>query len=446
MVSINANQEKSKSSGRIFGAGSASVAILTLAKGTLGAGILVLPQKALFSGFPLFLVFLSIGGFFTAKSIEMIARGATRTGKYVFEEITESMFGKPMGYVLGVSMLLNCYGASIVYVIAIYDSLKSLLSQVEESTGINWPLYSTLFVGGAVLVPLSVFDKINNLRALSVAGVFGVFFTVASVVYALSYYGVSPDFKTPNSAGMMMIPQGGFMEIMTVFSTVTFAFCNQFNVPQVYDEMNDKRARTVTKVAYISTALAMALYVITAIAGYLCYGSNIQKDIMLNFGPLVEAGNALIYIGISAVTLSVAVCHLLNNFPMRLSVIYFLPEYFHDNKTIKLAVPLFTAISSIAIACLYSDLSIFLGLVGALTGSVICYIVPAMFSIRASQLETDCELEKKEEESSPQPSFTSMWTWKGLLTHPVEYLMIFMGVVIALVGTFCEFYFCFAAA
>jgi sodium-coupled neutral amino acid transporter 7/8 len=424
-------------------AGSTSVAIITLAKGTLGAGILALPSKAAFSGFPLFFVLLAIGGYFTSKSIQMIARGASQTGKYVFEEITEAMFGRSMGIVLGISMLLNCYGASIVYVIAIYDSLKALLGQVEAATGVNWPLYATLIIGGAVLVPLSVFEKINSLRIVSVAGVFGVFFTVASVVYALAYYGISPSFKPPTgSVATMMVPQGGFVDIMTVISTVTFAFCNQFNVPQVYDEMTDKSAKAVTKAAYLSTGLAMILYILTAVAGYLCYGLEIEKDIMLNFTGLIETGHVLIYIGISAVTLSVSVCHLLSNFPMRLSVIFFLPQHLHENRVIKLAVPLFTAVSTIAIACIYADLSIFLGLVGALTGSIICYIVPAMFSIRAKQMEVhQGDVSPKAPHEMPP-----IWSVKTVVANPVEYTMIVLGVVIGIVGTFCEFYSCFTSS
>ena len=412
--------------------GTVTVAILSLAKGTLGAGILALPQKTMLSGVPLFLSLLLVSGFFTAKSIEMIARGARKSGKYVFEEITESLLGHPMAIALGVSMLLNCYGASIVYVIAIKDAFAALLSDLQNSTGDDWPLYATLIVGGLVLVPLSVVEKINSLRLLSLAGVVGVFFTVASVVYALAYLGVPVGTGFPagiSVARTMMKPTGNFIDIMTVMSTVTFAFCNQFNVPQVYEEMSLKDEGSVTKVAYISTILPMILYVITSLTGYLCYGYNIEGNILLNFAPLISSGTVIIYIGVIAVALSVSLCHLLNNFPMRLSVVFFLPERYHENQTIRYAVPLFTAVSTITIAVLYSDLSLFLGLVGALTGSIICYIVPALFSIRVSQMEQEADIK------------ASSNSWYSVTARsPVESIMIVVGIVIGVVGTFCEFY------
>ena len=421
-------------------AGSVSVAILTLAKGTLGAGILALPEKAMYSGIPLFLALLMVSGYFTVKSIEMICAGARRSGKYVFEEITESLLGHKMAIVLGVSMLLNCYGASIVFVIAIKGALNSLLLQF----GPNWPVYGTLIVGGVVLTPISIVDRINSLRILSLAGVSGVFFTVASAVYALIHLGVSDTLSAPPATSTIvsvMQPQGGFMQIMSLLSTITFAFCNQFNVPQVYDELADKRSQTVSKVAYVSTLLPMGLYILTAITGYLCYGFKIQDNILTNFAPMIDEGVFIIYVGVVAVALSVSLCHLLNNFPMRLSVLFFLPDRYQDNKWIRYSVPLFTAISTIAIAILYEDLSLFLGLVGASTGSVICYIVPAMFSIKDASIEAAASvLPATTIEPKPESKVQSLC--KTMMRHPVEVMMLTVGAIIGVIGTFVEIYNC----
>ena len=422
-----------------FGAGSVGAAIMTLAKGTLGAGILALPMKTMFSGVPLFLVLLAVSGYFTACSVEMIAKGAQKTGKFVFEEITESLLGRKMAIVLGISMLLNCYGASIVFVIAIKDAFGALLVGTSSSEA-DWSVYATLIVGGAILVPLSILEKLNSLRILSLAGVLGVFFTVGSVVYALAYLGVSESFTTPPHTSViesLMVPTGHFMEIMTVISTVTFAFCNQFNVPQMYGELKHKRASSVRVIAYVSTLLPLILYVATALCGYLCYGFDIKENIFQNFSYLVEQGKILIWIGIAAVVLSVSLCHLLNNFPMRLSVIFFLPERFHENKWIRYSVPLFTSISTVGIALGYANLSAFLGLVGASTGSIICYIVPALFSMKVDALESGIAVDAHKQTSV----FSQIWY--RMKRNPVESLMIIMGIVIGIVGTFSEFYLCF---
>ena len=423
---------------KLFAAGSVGASIMTLAKGTLGAGILALPKKTMYSGIPLFIALLAVSGYFTARSVEMISKGAHKTGKYVFEEITEKLLGRSMAIVLGISMLLNCYGASIVFVVAIQDAFKSLLVDVEASTGKPWATYATLIVGASVLVPLLVLERLNSLRVLSLAGVLGVFFTVASVIYALSYLGVSETLSTPPAtsvANSILSVQGGFIDIMTVISTVTFAFCNQFNVPQTYGELKNKTESSVKTIAYVSTLLPMLLYIVTAITGYLCYGFSISGNIFDNFADLVSAGKVLINVGIAAVILSVSLCHLLNNFPMRLSVIFFLPERFHENKWIRYGVPLFTAVSTIGIAIGYSNLSVFLGLVGASTGSVICYIVPALFSIKVDELNL---AETQGHSSKPHSKLGGFG--QSLKTNPVEWIMVLVGILIGVIGTFSEFY------
>lgn len=414
--------------------GSVFVAILTLSKNSVGAGVLALSQKTMYSGIPVFLVLLAVGGFFTAKSIQMISKGADHTGKFVFEEITEIMLGRGMSILVGISMFLNLYGGMIVYVIAIKDSLEALLEQVQASTGVNWPLYATLIVGATVLIPFSVVEKLNSLRVLSLAGVIGVFFTVTSVVYAFSLTGLATDLAVKGSSETetVMTPQGGFVDIMTAVSTITFAFCNQFNVPQIYGELTVKTPSNARRIAYFSSYLTMGVYVVTAVCGYLCYGLEIQGNILLNFKPLIEAGSIIIYLGVVAVIVSVCMCHLLSNFPLRLSVLFFLPPRYENNRIIKLSVPLFTAVSTIAIALLYSNLGMFLGLVGAVTGSVICYIVPALLSIRASEMDGPSE-----KTVGPSSWLAKVWS------HPTEYLMVLVGLIIGVVGTFCEFYSCF---
>ena len=443
---LNETKPVSESKGiRFLSAGSAGVAMLTLAKGTLGAGILALPQKAMYGGIPLFLVLLFIGGYFTTKSIEMIAKGCQYTNKYVFEEVTESLLGRKMAITLGVSMLLNCYGASIIYVMAIKGAFSCLLTEVVASTGQEWSMYATIILGGAILVPLSVVEKINSLRILSLAGVVGVFFTTASVIYALGYDGVAADLSAPPASSTwttIMTPTGSFIQIIGVISAVTFAFCNQFNVPQVYGELVDKRAGTVKKIAVISTILPSILYIITAITGYLAVGLATEDNIFINMKPLIRAGKVLVYFGVLAVVLSVAMCHLLNNFPMRLSVVYFVPSHWAESKWIRFGVPLFTAVSTIVIAIFYDNLSVVLGLVGALTGSVICYIVPALFSVRVDEIQKATEQLPGQPAPVVKKSLTNRAMYY-LKNYPVEVLMVILGFLIGIVGTFSEFYTCF---
>jgi solute carrier family 38 (sodium-coupled neutral amino acid transporter), member 7/8 len=426
----------------MFHAGSTTVAIITLAKNTLGAGILGLPLKTMYAGIPLFMLLLVLAAFFTVKSIEYICLGARRTGKYVFEEITESLYGRGMGIFLGIAMLVNCYGASIVYVVTIIDSFSTLLASVQEVGGPNWPVYATLIVGGTILVPFSVFERISSLRPLSLAGVIGAFITVLSIVYAFCRLGVSETFSKDGGSvtGIVMRPLGTFMEMMTVLNILCFAFCNQFNVPQVFGEMSEKSHKSAMSLGIVSTGIAFGLYILSSVCGYLAYGTDIQGDIINNFKSFTDNGDVLIYMGVSAVTLSVSICHLLNNFPMRLSVLYFLPPEYENNKLIKISVPIFTAVSTIGFAIWYQDMGFFLGIVGALTGSIIGYIVPALFAIRIAQRDRFEAHSAASGDVVAGKEYSQLPWYNEVVANPVAYTMIAVGTVIGIVGTFSEIY------
>ena len=73
-----------------------------------------------------------------------------------------------------------------------------------------------------------------------------------------------------------------------------------------------------------------------------------------------------------------------------------------------------------------------------------------MFSIRAKQMEdypvdpatNGLEGVDAKKMSTAMPS---LWSFKTVMHNPLEYTMIALGVVIGIVGTFCEFYSCFTS-
>jgi amino acid permease len=409
------------------GSTSAFKSILILSKATVGAGIIALPQKARHSGVPLFVLLICVAGFFTIRSVEMIAKGARATRKFVFEEITEQLLGPRMSFVVGLSMLLNCFGASIVYMIAIKDALDSLLVNVSFGYGIDLPSYVTMIIGG-VLSLCTLIPDVSSVSVISVIGVIGVLVTVIAVVYARIHLGEAENLSEPpafSTLDTIIMPAKGLLYNVSVISTITFSLCNQFNVPQVYRELRDKRSENVGLVAFFATLLPAVLYIITAIAGYLCYGSQIEENIFKNFAPLVAAKNVWIMLGILALIVSVIGCHILNGFPLKLSVIYFLPVSAQENFFVKYILPILLSLCGVVIALIYSEVSMFIGLLGAATGGIICYITPALLSMKADILDAEKPYMQRVKISN----------------YVFETFMVIVGVFLCVLGTACEIYF-----
>ena len=420
-------------SSKRLSSGSTGVAIMTLAKGTLGVGILTLPYKTMLGGVPIYLLLLLATAFLTVKSVEMIAHGARKTHKFVFEEITEALLGRGVSLLLGISLLVNCYGSAVIYLIAIGDALRSLSVNVTFTLNpVELSSMLTVLVGLSFAV-ISLVNHVGTLWFLSLAGLVGVLITVVSLIYVLSICGISTTLSEPPALGTMdsiMRARGRWIDDVGLVSTLTFALCNQYNVAQVLGELGDISEANARRVAFASTAIPVAVYIPTAVMGYLSYGFSVENNILKNFAPMVAQGDWIIRLGIGAVILSVMTCAILNTQAMRLSVFYLLPAGSQGRRWVQFLVTLVISGTPIVIAIIYPNISSLLDLVGAGAGCIMCLIVPALISL---------SLESQHRTSRNR----FFWFCKCLVSHPIEWFMIIGGILLGIFGTIFELYNCF---
>ncbi len=416
--------------------GSSLFAILTLVKGTLGVGILALPAKVGIGGIPLFVGLLLSTGYFTVQSVEMLSRGSSSSQKFVFEEISEILIGKPLSIVVGISMLINCFGSSVSYTIAIKQSLQTVFSPWENHCSFSL-VQASLMIISILLCGCAYSKNISSLWFLSFVGLVGVGCTVISILYALSRFGVAENLsEEPDRSIITSLVRSDqdILGLIGVVSTITFALTNQYSVPQVLKDMADKSVGNVRGVAITSSLIPIAIYLIAGVCGFLCYGFDVKDDIVANFAELVSARDAWILVGISAIVLSVLSSFVLNNFAMKLSLLYFIPEKWHESFIVKYLLPPAATILTIACGLVYPNLSSLLGLIGASTGSIICYIGPAIISMGVPQTDAFPPM---------LPESGLKWFWRSLKLYPMEWLMIIIGLFLGIIGTISEFANCF---
>jgi hypothetical protein len=93
-----------------------------------------------------------------------------------------------------------------------------------------------------------------------------------------------------------------------------------------------------------------------------------------------------------------------------------------------------------------------LGLIGALTGSVICYIMPALLSIHVemratTDIKVDVEREPLLSEHDTKRTRSYVSRALEIARHcPLECVMVLFGILLAVVGTVTEFYIFFGEA
>ncbi len=409
---------------------SATASILTLAKGTLGVGMLALPYKIYIGGIPIFVVFLLITAFFTIKSVEMIGRGSALTKRYVFEDIVNEGVGPAAAFVLAISMIVNCLGSSVGYVIAIRQANTALFAQFGSLFRVDIGTSVTIAFTG-LLCFVSLYDKLTELAWMSYTGLAGVGAIIAAIVYSLVCEGVANNLSNPeliSTVDTILHSNGGYLDLVGVVSTITFALCNQYGVPQVLSDLKDKSERNVQTVAVWASLIPVLVYLLSGICGYLCFGVNIESNILKNFEPMISRGNWAIICGVAAVVLSVGSSFVINNFALKLSSIYLISrisESWRDHPLVTIVLPLFLSGGTVVCGMLFPSFSVVLDFVGSATGSIICYIMPALISLAVKQGK------------SPRRVGWD-WFWHSLKTGTLEWVMLAIGIFLGCGGTLAQ--------
>jgi amino acid permease len=392
---------------------------LSLTKATLGTGVLVLGLTARSVGIPLLSVLLVVGAFFTVKSVGMLSRSCELTGKWSYNDLADDLYGSKMAIIVSIAMVFNCYGSAVGYIIAIGDGLQWVFQPNSKEMKLM-----QLAITTGILLPLACIRKISKLRYFSFFGVLGVSLIVIAAIYIIIKDGVHETIKLdPNAIWSPAILN--ISSIMNAFSTISFSFVCQYNVPHLYNELKTRNPKMMTSVSIRSVSLSLTLYLIAGICGYLALGLNIHGSILSNIQPYVKKGEIYPIIATIGCVISVCVAHALQTYPIRQTFEYGYKRILQKDKS---SIPI---LFSMGVSCLIVYLSYLnaillpslkscIQVVGAIGASAVAYIFPPLFEIKLIK-------KKREEDKTSEETQPSLW---------LHYLLLTIGAISGTVGTY----------
>ena len=240
---------------------------------------------------------LVFGAFINIVSLNMLGEACLKINAWSYESLSETLVPGKVGIWLAglssVMMVLNCAGSMVAYCIIIGDIFDVLITDKNGVTpmimdsNVAWGEFLMPFVVLAILLPLSLSPRIGMLRYLAAGGVFAMFFLIMTFVYVIIKYG--PDPSIENASTIFGFHDGPTMiDFVNVGSTVTFAYSNQYNMPQVAAELSRSSMRRVRKVSSRSTLIAALLFICSVVFGLIAFGvgENQMKNIVLDFREL----------------------------------------------------------------------------------------------------------------------------------------------------------------
>ena len=311
--------------------------VFNMCSATLGAGALSLPyafqQLGALGGIAGVLLMALSANFSVVLLVSAIEATKTRS----LEELTVFCFGKGMGVIVEVNILIFCYGTVIAYTVAVGDLLEPLLDLHTVQKTLPWLTrrVAMSIIWGAFMVPISLVERISSLQCSSLLGVLSLFYLVASVAThaLLCQLGGQIEYQAGHqqeelrgneaadvqSSGISLLhltPKS--VEAMAI---ICFAFTMQINVPSLYDELPHRTPKRMNVVSRRCMTLCLFLYLVVGLAGYADAPDSTSGNLISNYCVMLPTlGSRIMLSAFSAMAVSVLMAYPLNIHPCRFTL------------------------------------------------------------------------------------------------------------------------------
>jgi amino acid permease len=378
--------------------------LFNLTNTSIGAGTLALPYSISQSGLLMGMVMISAIGFMSWVSLYFLTITGMLCKEKTYSGIARSLFGPVGERTVSLIMFALLLGPLSAYFLIINSNielvLEGLFGNDDNDADIKrWNLIITLIVTFVVILPLSLLKSLKHVAYASTFALVAMFYTIflipASYFYDL-YMG-----KIPQMHIQWWVKPG--FSILSAFSTIGMAFVNHPVVVECVSELaNNDPVRSHSLTTTSSTVVTL-VYLLVGASGYLHHGDYVKGNI------LDSESSVSVWFQLSRI--SVAICIALSYplllAPARNSLDSFITSLIESSSNESLREKwkrlreLRFYVTSIAIIgfSFFLFLSIpglgkIFALFGSLTGSLVVYVIPAVFYVGIMKEHQFVELTK----------------------------------------------------
>ncbi|KAK9459308.1 transmembrane amino acid transporter protein-domain-containing protein [Lipomyces oligophaga] len=304
------------SHGKQHGQASLGSSISNLSNTILGAGILAMPHAIRNDGVVLGFFVIVFSGFTSGFGLFLQYRCSryVERGSASFFAVAQRTYPQLAG-LFDAAIAIKCYGVGVSYMIIIGDLMPQVIVDFFYSTTDELPesiLFSRHFwisVFMVALIPLCFMRKLDSLRYTSIVALFAIGYLTCLVI---SHWFVG---DTIEYRGEISLGPKSLISVLTSLPIIVFGFTCHQNMFSVVNELRDNRPASVLTVIMSSIGLAVVLYSVVGLTGYLSFGDNVGGNISSMYSTSVWSA-----IGRAAIVILVLFSFPLQAHPCRASV------------------------------------------------------------------------------------------------------------------------------
>eukprot|EP00033_Pygsuia_biforma_P004125 GCRY01004523.1.p1 GENE.GCRY01004523.1~~GCRY01004523.1.p1 ORF type:complete len:406 (+),score=81.05 GCRY01004523.1:194-1411(+) len=296
--------------------------IVNLVNSTIGAGVLGTPFAFKSSGFLLGMFLVVLLGIITRYTMHRLLESGLLCSRDSYEEVGQYVFPKAGRYLVGLPILLNCFGSVCAYCIITGDMMQPIISEIvgENSFFARKDVLSILFIV-TVALPLCLKRQIDALSATSTLSICLVFIFVLVVIIKAFFpsdsevsgeeYGFQAVGK--NHVNFIRFDSDVFLGLPIII----FAFTSHPNMFPVYTELRPQTESRMKRLIKSTISICAVVYVIVGLFGYFSFYEHTDDDLLNNY----PGENFLINIVRMCIAITVLLTYPLVNYPLRCAIL-----------------------------------------------------------------------------------------------------------------------------
>lgn len=259
-------------------------AVFNLTKSAVGAGTVFLPALLKTLGPVAGTTYLIVAGALCALPLYFLGRMAhhCETGDYF--KLGRLALGKKGETAVSISLLLFLAGGLIAYAYCVGDFLSSSLISLVGAEKLPAFLANkgnmSVIMAIAAIFPLSCLRDMSKLAFTSIIGMVCMLGIAGMLTYD-AIFTIGGDKALPFGDVKTAVSIGTYLSLLASSAgAVIFAYVNHFTIVSLVPVMVDPSAKSRMKLIGASSGLAVMVYLMAAVGGYMRFGSACTDNIL----------------------------------------------------------------------------------------------------------------------------------------------------------------------
>ncbi|OQS00009.1 Amino Acid/Auxin Permease (AAAP) Family [Thraustotheca clavata] len=361
--------------------GSVKGSMFTLTISIVGAGVLALPYAVNQVGVLLGIALILLGSFLAYYALFLLVICSDISKAMSYMNLAHVCSGPKLAVFVQSVICTNLLGTAVGFFVASSELILLVVKPVDLYWGDSMMTHRdtrNALIGALCLCfvyPLSLFRSLSSLRFSSLFSILCIVFLTITVVVKYFQFvklGFAPDFwyQWHHLTMLNFAPD----RLLTAIPLVVFAFTCHPNVLPIYLQLKRRSSPRMYKVARRSLGVASLVYLLLSTFAVFTFGDKTLPNFLENdYHQDAAIIAASIFLGVSIVITTPLYIHTLRNCINEI-------VWENDGGLVRHTFVTTALVGfAVTLALLATDIASVLGILGATTNPIICFIMPAYY-------------------------------------------------------------------